>query len=51
MWDRKLLLLASAAGTPQLPQAMQSDGWEVRVTHSLAEAKSLAAQGSITSAS
>ena len=45
MWDRKLLLLASAAGIPQLPQAIQSEGWEVRVTHTLAEAKSLAAEG------
>ena len=41
---RKLLLLAPAAATQQLRQAIQSDDWEVRTTHSVAEAKSVAAE-------
>ena len=41
---RKLLLLAPAAATQQLRQAIQSDDWEVRTTHCVAEAKSVAAE-------
>jgi hypothetical protein len=41
---RKLLLLEPAAATQQLRQAIQSEDWEVRVTHSIAEAKTLAAE-------
>ena len=42
---RKLLLLSPTAATLQLSQAIQSDDWEVRVTHTVAEAQSLAAEG------
>ena len=42
---RKILLLQPTAATQHLRQAIQSDDWEVRVTHTVAEAKSVAAEG------
>ena len=41
---RKLLLLEPTAATQQLSHAIQSDDWEVQVTHTVTEAKSLAAE-------
>jgi DNA-binding NtrC family response regulator len=42
---RKLLLLEPAAATQHFRQAIQSDDWEVRVAHTVAEARSVAAEG------
>ena len=42
---RKILLLEPAAATAPLRRAIESDDWEVRVTHTVAEAKLVAAEG------
>jgi DNA-binding NtrC family response regulator len=42
---RRLLLLAPAAATEPLHQVIQSADWEVRVTHTVVEARALAAEG------
>ncbi len=45
MRNRKLLLLAPAAATQQLREAIQADDWEVCVASTVAEAKLAAAEG------
>jgi DNA-binding NtrC family response regulator len=42
---RRLLLLAPAAASESLHHAIQSEDWDVRITHTVTEARALAAEG------